>query len=29
MYKILLKSKYDDGQEVVYDDDEFQFKVVK
>ena len=28
-YKILFRVKYDDGQEVIYDDDEYQFKVVR
>ena len=28
-YKILIKVKYNDGQEIIYDDDSFQFKVVR
>tara|TARA_B100000131_G_scaffold322062_1_gene374755 strand:- start:2661 stop:3908 length:1248 start_codon:yes stop_codon:yes gene_type:complete len=28
-YKILIKVKYDDGQEVIYDNDSFQFKAVR
>ena len=27
VYKILVKVKYDDGQEIIYDDDSFQFKI--
>ena len=29
VYKILIKVKYNDGQEIIYDDDSFQFKLVR
>ena len=29
VYKVLIKVKYNDGQEIIYDDDSFQFKVVR
>ena len=29
IYKILLRVDYDDGQRIIYDDDEYQFKVVR
>ena len=29
IYKILLKVDYEDGQKIIYDDDDFQFKVVR
>lgn len=29
VYKILIKVKYNDGQEIIYDDDSFQFKIVR
>ena len=29
IYKILIKVKYNDGQEIIYDEDNFKFKVVR
>tara|TARA_Y100001963_G_C6779645_1_gene449186 strand:- start:739 stop:1983 length:1245 start_codon:yes stop_codon:yes gene_type:complete len=29
VYKILIRVKYDDNQEIIYDDDSFQFKIVR
>ena len=29
IYKILLKVKYDDGQEHIFDDDKYHFKIVR
>ena len=29
IYKISLKVDYEDGQKIIYDDDDFQFKVVR